>query len=89
MSLLDASGCLSAAGIAAVSQAVPGQIAPEVAAHLASCPRCQERLLAGDVPRAPRRERPAPPSIKRALALLGLILMSILVFFLTLRQLTG
>jgi hypothetical protein len=89
MSLLDASGHLSPAGIAAVSQAVPGQIPPEVAAHLASCARCQERVLAGGERRGPRKERPAPPSIKRALILLGLIVVSILVFFWTLRQLTG
>jgi hypothetical protein len=89
MNLLDASGCLSPAGIAAVSASAPGRIPPEVAAHLASCSRCQERVLAGGESRAPRKQRTAPPSIKRALVLLGLIVVSILLFFWTLRQLTG
>jgi hypothetical protein len=89
MSLLDASGHLSPEGIAAVGEAAPGQISPEVAAHLASCSRCQERVLSGGVPRAPRKAMPKPPSIKRAIGLVFLILASILVFFWTLRQITG
>lgn len=88
MSLLDASGCLSPAGIAAVGAAVPGQIPAEVASHLASCPRCQERLLTGGVPR-PARKAASPPSLKRVFLLLGLIVLSILAFLWTLRQLTG
>ena len=89
MTLLDASGHLSAGGIAAVGEAAPGEISPEVAAHLASCSRCQERVLAGGLPRARRTGRANPPSIKRAVALVFLILASILVFYWTLRQLTG
>jgi hypothetical protein len=89
MSLLDASGHLSANGIAAVSDATPGRTPPEVAAHLAACPRCQERVLSGGLPRAPRKPTVEPPSLKRALVLVILIVASILVFFLTLRQLTG
>ena len=89
MSLLDASGHLTAEGIAAVGDAAPGGISPEVAAHLASCSRCQERLLTGGAPRAPRKPTPNPPSIKRAVGLVVLILASVLVFFWTLRQLIG
>jgi hypothetical protein len=89
MSLLDAAGHLSPDGIAAVSDATPGGIPPEVAAHLASCSRCQERVLSGGVPRAPRKPRADPPSLKRALLMLVLIVASIVVFFWTLRQLTG
>ena len=89
MSLLDRSGCLSPAGIAAVGSAAPGRIPPEVAAHLASCARCQERVLTGGVPRAPRKAAGAPPSLKRAFLLVGLIVLSILAFLWTLRRLTG
>ncbi len=89
MSLLDSSGCLTEAGIAAVKSAVPGQTAPEVAAHLATCGRCQERVLTGGVPRPPRKEMPALPSVGRAFLMLALILFSIFFFLWTLRKLTG
>jgi hypothetical protein len=89
MSLLDASGHLSAEGIAAVSDATPGRTPPEVAAHLASCSRCQERVLSGGMPRGPRKPAAEPPSLKRALLFVALIVASILVFFWTLRRLTG
>jgi hypothetical protein len=89
MSLLDASGCLSPAGIAAVGAAAPGRIPAEVAAHLASCARCQERVLTGGLPRAARKATPSPPSLKRAFLLVGLIVLSILAFLWTLRRLTG
>ncbi len=89
MRLLEASGCLSPAGVAAVGASAPGRIPPEVAAHLASCARCQERVLTGGVPRATRRATAAPPSLKRAFLLVGLIVLSILAFFWTLRRLTG
>ena len=44
--LLDARGCLSNAGFAALSSSAPGQAPLEVAQHLAGCPRCQARMLA-------------------------------------------
>ena len=89
MSHLDASGCLTEAGIAAVTAAVPGQTPPEVAAHLAACGRCQERVLSGGLPRPPRKAAPPLPSVGRAFLLLGLILLATLLFFWTLRRLTG
>ena len=89
MSLRDASGCLSPAGIAAVGSAAPGRSPAEVAAHLASCARCQERVLTGGVPRPPRKATGAPPSLKRAFLLVGLILLSILAILWTLRRLAG
>jgi hypothetical protein len=89
MSLLDASGCLTEAGVAAVKSATPGRISPEVAAHLAACGRCQERILSGGVPRPPRKPMPDFPSVGRAFLVLALILFAALFFFWTLRQLTG
>ncbi len=90
MSLIDASGCLTEAGIAAMTSAIPGKTPPEVAAHLATCGRCQERVLSGGAPRAPRKAvPPAAPSLGRALVLLGLVVLSILTFFWTLRRFLG
>jgi hypothetical protein len=43
--LFDARGCLSAAGLTALERAAPGAAPADVAAHLGSCTRCQQRLL--------------------------------------------
>jgi hypothetical protein len=43
--LFDRQGCLSAAGLAAFQRAPAGRAPKEVAAHVASCARCQQRLL--------------------------------------------
>jgi hypothetical protein len=43
--LLDARGCLTAAGLAALERAAPGAAPAEVAAHVGGCARCQQRLL--------------------------------------------
>jgi hypothetical protein len=45
--LLDRNGCLTAAGLAALRGAAPGRAPKEVAAHVATCARCQQRLLSG------------------------------------------
>jgi hypothetical protein len=45
--LFDARGCLTPAGLAALRSAPPGRGPEEVAAHLAGCPRCQQRLFDG------------------------------------------
>jgi len=47
----DGRGCLTATGLATFQRAPPGRAPKEVAAHVAACARCQERLLA--VLRAP------------------------------------
>lgn len=86
--LQDARGCLTPAGFAAVMQARVGEVPPELAAHIASCGRCQQRLLTGGVerPAGPRRE---PPSLKRMFLLVGLIVFAILLFLVSLRWLTA
>jgi len=43
--LFDAQGCLSAAGLAALQRAAPGRAPADLAAHVAGCNRCQQRLL--------------------------------------------
>lgn len=45
--LVDARGCLTPAGFAALSRAPVGRVPGDLAAHLAGCPRCQERMLSG------------------------------------------
>ena len=90
MSLLDARGCLTDEGLAAVAGAAPGQAPPEAAAHLASCPRCQERLLARE--RAPgpaeRPARAAPPYRNLALVA-GVLLLTLVLLGMTLVYLSG
>jgi len=51
--LLDPRGCLTPAGVRAVLAAPPGQAPTDLAAHIAACHRCQQRLLFGDA--APRK----------------------------------
>jgi hypothetical protein len=43
--LFDGQGCLSAAGLAALQRAAPGRAPADLAAHVAGCNRCQQRLL--------------------------------------------
>ncbi|PYQ22213.1 MAG: hypothetical protein DMF79_06430 [Acidobacteria bacterium] len=82
---LDARGCLTEAGFAAVSAAAVGQVPPELAGHLASCGRCQQRLLGGGA------ERPAvkrkEPSLGRMLFVVAAAVLAILGLLLTLRYL--
>ncbi|HVR71214.1 MAG TPA: hypothetical protein VMT87_10255 [Vicinamibacteria bacterium] len=55
--LVDARGCLTPAGMAALQSAPVGQAPAELAQHVATCPRCQARLLAASAGRPPG----APP----------------------------
>jgi hypothetical protein len=43
---VDARGCLTPAGMAALQRAPAGQAPAELARHVAACDRCQARLLA-------------------------------------------
>jgi hypothetical protein len=88
--LLDGQGCLTEAGIRALLAAPPGRGPEALAVHLAACGRCQDRVLAAGVP-GPRTGAPgrqvAPP-LGRMLLLVGLILVSMLLFFVSLHRLT-
>jgi hypothetical protein len=87
-SLLDARGHLTEAGLSALAAAPPGRGPKELAAHLASCPRCQERMLAGtgvDLPA--RRERREPPPPWRIWAVLGAAVLLLLSILMTIRRL--
>jgi hypothetical protein len=58
--LFDPRGCLTPAGLSALARAPIGRGPAELAAHLASCTRCQERMLASGA-----GPRPAPSSAPR------------------------
>jgi hypothetical protein len=87
--LIDGRGCLTEAGIAALRTATPGRAAPELSAHLASCSRCQQRVLAVDAP-GPRKKRASTaPSLGRTVALMALVVGVILAALATMRYLVG
>jgi hypothetical protein len=76
--LFDVRGCLTPAGLAALRSAPPGRAPREVAAHLAGCPRCQQRLfdgLRGPGTGAPARRTSAGPRLVwlLVLAVFGLL----------------
>lgn len=73
--LFDARGCLTPAGLAALRSAPPGRAPKEVAAHLAGCPRCQQRLFDGL--RGPGAAAPA----RRAASGARLVWLLVLVVF--------
>lgn len=83
----DGRGCLTEVGFAAVSAAPLGRVPPELAAHLASCGRCQQRLLGGGLERRPPKRK--PPSLGRMLLVVAAIVLAILGSLFTLRVLTG
>jgi hypothetical protein len=86
MASIDARGCLTDAGLETLLRAPVGQAPPELAAHLASCIRCQERLLLRGAPRGPRKTPPPPWRVWVVVGAAILMLISVLV---TLRRLAG
>jgi hypothetical protein len=83
--------CLTDAEIAAVQAAAPGRVPADLALHLASCVRCQQKALFGDTLRRTGRRRaaPDPPTIRRTLVLLLLALAVMAAFFWSLRQMAS
>jgi hypothetical protein len=89
---VDGRGCLTEAGIAAFRKAPPGKAPQELAAHVAGCARCQDRLLAADVPPRPAgraARRAVAPPLGRGLLLAALVVAVLLFFLYTLERLTG
>jgi hypothetical protein len=77
--LVDGRGCLTPAGFAALTRAPVGRAPADLAAHLASCSRCQERMLAGGTSAGrpsstPSRRRPPRLWLGLALAFAALLL---------------
>jgi len=74
--LFDARGCLTPAAFARIAAAPPGRAPAELAAHLASCPRCQRRLLADSDSGGTPASRPSPPPVWRtALVMIVAVLL--------------
>jgi hypothetical protein len=84
--LTDAKGCLSEAGLRAFRSAPPGRAPAELAAHVAGCARCQERVLAADEGLAGPGKRKQPPPLWRVFALFfGGLLLAVVLFLWTRR----
>jgi hypothetical protein len=73
-SRFDSKGCLTTAGIAALRSAPPGAAPPELATHVATCGRCQDRWLAIER-RDSGVERKSPPNLGRTLIIFGVIVL--------------
>jgi hypothetical protein len=90
MSLLDPRGCLTGAALAALARAPVGQAPPEIAAHLAGCPRCQDRLLGADRAKSREARADAEPRPYLKLAIVGgLLLAALLLLAITLVVVSG
>ncbi|HET7292639.1 MAG TPA: hypothetical protein VFM88_09450 [Vicinamibacteria bacterium] len=88
--LLDDRGCLTPAGLLAVQSAPVGKAPQELASHVASCPRCQEKLLAGGIlALATRKEKKDPPPPWRIVLVLVAIVLLVLSLMFTLGRLSG
>jgi hypothetical protein len=89
--VLDARGHLTPAGLAAIRDAPVGQAPPELAAHLAACAPCQDKLLVagapGPRPKPGRAPRALAPSPGRTAALIGLTLLFVLLALWSMRRL--
>jgi hypothetical protein len=85
--LADPKGHLTPAGLAALASARPGNAPVELATHLASCARCQDRMLSGATDGSPtRRERRAPPPPWRIWAVLAAALFLLLSILATIQR---
>jgi len=68
--------CLSAEQLLALSAVAAGPLPDDVAAHLASCERCQRRALFGAPDAAAGRARERP-SLGRAFLRVGIVLVAL------------
>jgi len=87
----DAQGCLTAEAFARIAAAPPGRAPAELAAHLASCVRCQRRLLASasaSPSRAAAARRPPPPVWRTAVVVAACVVLVVIALIL-LRTLTA
>jgi hypothetical protein len=85
-----APGCLTDGELAQLGDGAPGDVAPELAQHLAGCERCQARALFGaDRKSGPKREPPRMPSLQRSLLLIALAILAMAAFFWSLGRLAG
>ncbi len=76
--------CLTSGQLQALQALSPGQMPAEVAAHLASCERCQRAALFGAAEATTRRPQPAP-SLGRALLRVVMVLVALAMFLASVR----
>lgn len=84
---LDPGGCLTAEGLRLLEAAEPGQAPPELARHLAACPRCQRRAL--DTLRRGRPVRRRPDVVRTLLVVLAASGLLVLAAWILARFLSG
>lgn len=78
--LVDARGCLTDAGFAALASSRPGEAPAELAAHIAGCGRCQDRVLKSAAgAEAANRPRAAGRSAGHRWGMLALVIGVLLV----------
>ena len=83
-------GCLTEQEVAQMRDGAAGEVPEGIARHLASCVRCQERVLFGALRPVRRARQPSPlPTPTRALVLLGVMVAVMVAFFFTLQQVLG
>jgi len=87
-SLFDAKGCLTDSGVATLARAPVGNTPPDLAAHVASCGRCQERLLLSGEGARERRERKEAPPAWRVWVVMGAAVLLLLSILVTIRRLS-
>lgn len=90
--LLDARGCLTHAGLAALADAAPGAAPAELAQHVTTCARCQELWLRSSSPE-PRKPRLTPEEASRrrwgmTAITLGMLLFALVALVATMGYLT-
>jgi hypothetical protein len=79
----DARGCLNERGMTALRGAAPGAAAPEIAAHLAACANCQQRLLSLESVSAGRPRAEAKPPWRNLILLSAAIVLMMLAMVVT------
>jgi hypothetical protein len=91
--LRDARGCLTDAGLEALAGAAPGAAPTELAQHVASCARCQERWLRSSAPATGRPRLTRAETARRRWGMtaivLGVLLFALGALVVTLRYLMG
>lgn len=84
--LRDLQGCLTAAGLETLSKAMPGKAPPELAQHVATCARCQDRMLAGARAELRARKKAVAPPAWRIWAVLGAVLLLLISVLVTIQR---
>jgi hypothetical protein len=89
--LQDEKGCLTGAGFVALERAAVGRAPAELAAHLAACGRCQERMLARaeGLASPAQRERTAAPPVWRVWVVLAILIVMGALVVITAQRLLG